>query len=55
MRLFYDMKSNLYNIFIPKCVSSTNLSIEHHMEGLINNNKQKIKTKIKHTLNDCIE
>ena len=35
MRLFYDMKSNLYNIFIPKYVSSTNLSIEHHMEGLI--------------------
>ena len=35
MRLFYDMKSNLYNVFILKCVSITNISIEHFTEGVI--------------------
>ena len=35
MRLFHDMKSNLYNVFIMKCVSMTNISIEHYMDGVI--------------------
>ena len=26
MRLFYEMKSNLYNVYIFKCVSITNIS-----------------------------
>ena len=34
-RLFYDMKSNLCNAFILKCVLITNISIEHYMEGII--------------------
>ena len=33
MRLFYDMKSHLCNIFILKCVSITNISIEHYHGG----------------------
>ena len=33
--LFFDMKSNLCNLFILKCVLITNLSIEHYMEGVI--------------------
>ena len=28
MRLFYDMKSNLYNVLILKCLSKTNISAE---------------------------
>ena len=35
MRLFYDMKSILYNVFILKCVSVTNMRIEHYMAGVI--------------------
>ena len=35
MKLFYDMKSNLYNVFILKCVSITNISIENYMNGVI--------------------
>ena len=27
--------SNLYNIFMLKCVSVTNISIEHYMKGVI--------------------
>ena len=27
MRLFYDMKNNVYNVFILKCVSVPNLII----------------------------
>ena len=34
------MKSKLYNVFILKCVSITNISIEHYMEGAI-----RLKTK----------
>ena len=34
MRLFYDMKSNLYNAYILKCVSITNISVEHYMESV---------------------
>ena len=34
MRLFEDMKKKkLYNVFILKSVSITNISIEHYMEG----------------------
>ena len=29
MRLFYEMKSNLYNVYIFKCVSITNISTGH--------------------------
>ena len=36
------MKSNLYNVFILKCVSVINVSIEHYMEGVI---RQQQKTK----------
>ena len=42
MRLFYDMKSNHNvfvlcnrNVFILKCVSIANISIEHYIEGVI--------------------
>ena len=35
MRLFYDMKSNLYNALILKCLSKTNVSAEHYMKGVI--------------------
>ena len=34
MRLFYDMKSNLYNVFVLKRVSVTNVSTEHYTEGV---------------------
>ena len=34
-RLFYDMKSNFYNVFILKCDSITSISKEHHMVGVI--------------------
>ena len=34
MRLFYDTKSNLYNVFILKCVSVISISIEQYMEGV---------------------
>ena len=30
-----DMKGNLYDAFVLKCVSITNISIEHYMEGVI--------------------
>ena len=30
-----DMKSNLYHVFILKCVSITNVSIDDYMEGFI--------------------
>ena len=33
--MFYDKKSNLYNVFILKCVSATNISIVYDMEGVI--------------------
>ena len=33
--IVYDMKSNLCNVFILKCVSITNISIEDYMEGVI--------------------
>ena len=29
MRLFYEMKSNLYNVYIFKCISITNISTGH--------------------------
>ena len=32
MRLCYDMKNDLYNVFILKCVSITSISVEHYME-----------------------
>ena len=35
MRLFYDMKSNLYNVFIVKYVSLANISIAHYIKGVI--------------------
>ena len=35
LRLFYDMKKNLHNVFTLKCVSITNISIEHYLEGVI--------------------
>ena len=35
MRLFYDMKSNLFHVVILKCVAVTNISIEHYMEAII--------------------
>ena len=34
-RLFYDMKSNFYYVFILKCDSITSISKEHHMVGVI--------------------
>ena len=37
MRLFYDMKNN---VFILKCVSITNISIEHTWRVLLDNNKK---------------
>ena len=40
MRPFYDMKSNLYYVFILKCVSIANVCIEHYMEGVIRYNKK---------------
>ena len=46
MRLLYNMKSNLYSVFVLKCVSITNVIIKHYMEVLLDNkkhNKQKIK------------
>ena len=30
-----DMQGNLYDAFVLKCVSITNVSIEHYMEGVI--------------------
>ena len=47
MRLFYDVKSNLYNVFILKCVSITNVSIAHYMRVLFDNNKKQNKQKMK--------
>ena len=35
MRLFYEMKSNLYNVFVLKYVLITNISIERYLEGVI--------------------
>ena len=37
MRLFYNMKSNMYKIFILKLISITNISIEHYMTVLLDN------------------
>ena len=34
MRLFYNMASDLYNVFILKSVSIANISIENYMEGI---------------------
>ena len=34
MRLFYDTKSNLCNVFILNCVSVTSISIEHYVVGV---------------------
>ena len=34
-QISYDMKSHFYNVFILKCVSITNIGIEHYMEGII--------------------
>ena len=42
MKLFYDMKSNLYNVLILKYVPVANVSIAHYMEGVI---RQQQKTK----------
>ena len=56
MRLLYNMKSNLYSVFVLKCVSITNVIIKHYMEVLLDNkkyNKQKIKNT--HSLKDFIE
>ena len=55
MRLFYDMKSNLYNVLTLKCLSKTNISAEHYIRLLLDNNKNqnKQKTKNKYSLNDC--
>ena len=39
MRLFYGTRSNLYNVFVLKCVSTT-ISIEHYMEGVIIENEE---------------
>ena len=36
MRLSYEIKSNLCNAFMLKCVSMTNIIKEHYMEGVIN-------------------
>ena len=35
MRLFYEMKSNLYNVFVLKYVLITNISIERYLKGVI--------------------
>ena len=35
MRLFHNVKSNFFNVFMLKCVSVTNLNAEHDMEGAI--------------------
>ena len=35
MRLFHEMKSNLYNVFVLKYVLITNISIERYLEGVI--------------------
>ena len=32
MRLFYDMESNIYNVFKLKCVLITNICIGHYMD-----------------------
>ena len=45
MGLFRDMKSNLYNAFILKCVLITNISLEHYM--LLDNNTKQNKQKTK--------
>ena len=47
MRLFHDMKSIM---FILKCVSITNLSLEHYIwKVLLDNNKKQNKQKTKKT------
>ena len=51
MRLFYDTKSNLHNVFILKCVSVISISIEQYMEGVSGQwqkNKTSRKGKNKH-------
>ena len=34
----YAMKSNFYNVCTLKCASITNVSLEHYMEVLLDNN-----------------
>ena len=52
MILFYDMKSNMYNVFILKCVSIRNINIEHYIEGaalffMIEKNSVEVKNSTK--------
>ena len=35
MILFYNMNSYFYNVLIMKCVSITNVSTEHYIEGIV--------------------
>ena len=37
-RMSYAMKSNFYNVCTLKCASITNVSLEHYMEVLLDNN-----------------
>ena len=46
-KVFYDRKSNLYNVFILKCgVSITNISIEHYIEEKTKKISRKLKANI---------
>ena len=52
------MKINLYNIFILKCISITNILVQNiTWRVLLDNNKKqnKQKTKNRHSLKDYIE